>query len=85
MVSKSPTTHGSAELDEDAAKLLALGADPGPTFIVEDCKQCGGDGRRITSRWEWEDTDLGPCLACDGTGRVEIWLTSIEMEDLERE
>ncbi len=26
------TTHGSPELDEDARKLEALGADPGPTF-----------------------------------------------------
>jgi hypothetical protein len=25
-------THGSPELDEDAAKLAAMGADPGPTF-----------------------------------------------------
>lgn len=25
-------THGSPELDKDAAKLEALGADPGPTF-----------------------------------------------------
>ena len=25
-------THGSPELDADAAKLLALGADPGPTL-----------------------------------------------------
>jgi hypothetical protein len=24
-------THGSPELDEDAAKLAAMGADPGPT------------------------------------------------------
>jgi DnaJ-class molecular chaperone len=50
----------------------------------QDCKQCGGDGRRITSRWEWEDTDLGRCYACDGTGKVEIGLEPIEMEDLER-
>ena len=25
-------THGSTELDEDAAKLVAMGADPGPSF-----------------------------------------------------
>ena len=25
-------THGSPELDADAAKLVAMGADPGPTF-----------------------------------------------------
>jgi hypothetical protein len=25
------STHGSPELDADAAKLIALGADPGPT------------------------------------------------------
>jgi hypothetical protein len=29
-------SHGSAELDEDAAKLLALGADPGPTWDEVD-------------------------------------------------
>lgn len=27
-------THGSPELDEDAAKLVTLGADPGPTFAT---------------------------------------------------
>lgn len=26
-------THGSSELDADAAKLIALGGDPGPTFL----------------------------------------------------
>ena len=26
-------THGSRELDEDAAKLAALGQDPGPTIL----------------------------------------------------
>ena len=28
----SKDTHGSPELDEDAVKLLAMGADPGPTL-----------------------------------------------------
>ena len=28
----APGTHGSPELDADAAKLIALGADPGPTI-----------------------------------------------------
>lgn len=29
-------THGSFELDEDAEKLLAMGADPGPAFLTVD-------------------------------------------------
>ncbi len=32
MTDQSQTTHGTPELDEDARKLEALGADPGPTF-----------------------------------------------------
>ena len=28
----TPSTHGSPELDADAAKLEAMGADPGPTW-----------------------------------------------------
>ena len=30
------STHGSPELDEDARKLEAMGADPGPTFADLD-------------------------------------------------
>lgn len=51
--------------------------------VTLDCKQCGAGGRRITSHWEWEDTDLGPCLACDGTGQIEVELQPIGMEDLD--
>lgn len=29
-------THGTPELDEDARKLAALGADPGPAFVKEE-------------------------------------------------
>ena len=47
---KSETTHGSPELDEDAAKLIALGADPGPAFVVIACSCCGGDGTARTNR-----------------------------------
>ena len=32
-----PVTHGSKALDEDAAKLIALGQDPGPT--IEDLER----------------------------------------------
>ena len=71
-------THGSPELDEDAAKLIALGADPGPEFVVMPCIVCGGDGSFDESGDRWRK-----CEACDGTGRVEIGLTSIDMEDLE--
>lgn len=31
-MAKARGTHGSPELDEDACKLEAMGADPGPTF-----------------------------------------------------
>lgn len=50
--------------------------------IVVDCMRCGGDGRIIRSRWEWEDTDLGPCQACDGSGQIALPLELIEMGDL---
>lgn len=29
-------THGSPELDEDAKKLIAMGADPGLAFIKDE-------------------------------------------------
>lgn len=48
----NPTTkHGSRELDADAAKLEAMGMDPGPTWleIFDDddapvCQTCQGSG-----------------------------------------
>ena len=38
-------THGSHELDEDAAKLLALGEDPGPTLDDIDDSLAAGSYR----------------------------------------
>ena len=40
-------THGSRELDEDAAKLIAMGADPGPTF-GQPYLLCGHMDRVVT-------------------------------------
>ena len=44
-------THGSPELDEDAAKLTALGQDAGPEIEdfdfgddSDECWECGGEG-----------------------------------------
>lgn len=55
------------------------------TTQLVDCKYCGASGRRVTSRWEWEDTDLGPCSACDSTGEIEAERAPVEMEDLDAE
>jgi DnaJ-class molecular chaperone len=52
------------------------------TTMYVDCPCCGGNGAHIISRFEWEDTYLGPCEACGGTGQVEVELQPIEMEDL---
>jgi hypothetical protein len=41
--------HGSPDLDEDAAKLLALGADPGPTWDAVD----------ELDRWVFTEEDAG--------------------------
>jgi hypothetical protein len=68
-------THGSAELDEDAVKLITLDCDPGPSFILIPCSVCGGDGSFDESGDRWRK-----CCACDGTGEVEVGL----MEDLDR-
>lgn len=60
------TTHGSPELDADAAKLEALGADPGPTLEdlgvsnLVDCEVCRGTGVR--------DAALNNCSYCGGRG-----------------
>ncbi len=59
--------------------------DQSDTTMYVDCPCCGGNGAHITSRFEWEDTYLGPCEACGGTGQVEVELQPIEMEDLERD
>ena len=73
-------THGGAELDEDAAKLVTLGGDPGPSFVFIPCSVCGGDGAFDESGDRWRE-----CSGCDGTGEVEVGLTSIDMEDLDFE
>jgi hypothetical protein len=84
-------THGSRELDEDAAKLAAMGADPGPTISdifgawdvrVLVCEECGGDGG-----WDYQ---AGPhrvahqtCRGCDGKGHIEVEFLPIGIEDAE--
>lgn len=58
---------------------FALGADPGPEFAVIVCERCGGDGSFDESGDRWRK-----CEACDGTGIIEVGLTAIDMEDLDR-
>jgi recombination protein RecT len=45
---EQPKTHGSPELDEDAAKLVAMGQNPGPT--IQDLEQ------QPVEIWALEDT-----------------------------
>jgi len=77
-IARPRQTHGSVELDEDAAKLIGLGADPGPAFVVMACDVCGGDGSFDESGDRWRK-----CATCDGTGLVEVGLMPIDMEDME--
>ena len=39
---QTQTTHGSPELDADAAKLEAMGADPGPSFHIDAAQKRDG-------------------------------------------
>ncbi len=69
-------THGSPELDEDAAKLIALGLDPGPElkdFVPlrqVACEACGGEGKTWHGNLGGNDPDeySRPCFACGGDG-----------------
>ena len=49
-------THGSPELDADAAKLLALGADPGPTLREIDIEFAAQAFCEASGDYKWEDT-----------------------------
>lgn len=52
------------------------------------CERCGAEGRLYTSRYGGNDPDVwdvGECPNCRGTGREEIPVSPIEMEDLEQE
>lgn len=69
-------THGSPEMDEDAVKLVAMGADPGPTFAQLEttpyppCPECHGevtmrtDGTQNCARcgWWWLPPSKRPSL-----------------------
>jgi hypothetical protein len=60
----SPGTHGSPELDEDAAKLEAMGADPGATLEDLAIAPPGYYKRVHNGRWQvW-------CDGCGGEGRL---------------
>jgi hypothetical protein len=84
-------SHGSPELDVDAAKLEALGADPGPTLAELSevrvlCEACGGEGRIYKSRYGGNDPDVwdaGPCLECNGTAYVYVEAVPVTLEDME--
>ena len=64
------TRHGSPELDEDAAKLRALGADPGAELDDIDgwieCWNCGGEGWVEDDDPEWQANEK--CEICEGRG-----------------
>ena len=74
---KQTTRHGSPELDADAEKLAAMGADPGATFPDiggwQECWDCGGSGEGDDCMCG-DDTccclnpEMGPCGTCHGEG-----------------
>ena len=49
-------THGSPELDTDAAKLLALGADPGPTLCELDIEFAAQAFCEASGLYTWDAT-----------------------------
>jgi hypothetical protein len=46
------------------------------------CDACGSEGRILTSNGGPDEIDHGPCPYCAGTGREEIKVEPIGMEDL---
>lgn len=67
-MAENHTTHGSPELDADAAKLLAMGADPGPAW----CGACGGTGLRFICE------NFTDCSTCGGEGIMSEEPTNAE-------
>ena len=49
-------THGSPELDADAAKLLALGDDPGPSFLDLETEWAAIAFCEASGFYKWETT-----------------------------
>lgn len=81
--------HGSPELDADAAKLEAMGADPGPTWddvseIRVPCEVCQREGRilRSSATKPDEEIDCGRCPECGGTCYVVVEANPVTLEDM---
>lgn len=82
--------HGSPELDADAAKLEAIGADPGPTWqelfeVRIPCEVCQREGRilRISATRPDEEVDYGPCPECGGTCYVVVEAKPAALDDMQ--
>ena len=58
------STHGSKELDEDAAKLEALGQDAGPTMSDIECLLCGDCGWMLDRYDKPQPWRMKVCIAC---------------------
>jgi hypothetical protein len=82
-------THGSRELDEDAEKLIALGADPGPAFLTLD-DLCSPYYRRILSimseKHSWAgggaayvDEVARLCRKCEATSLLDYGCGTVDM------
>jgi DnaJ-class molecular chaperone len=71
----SPATIGAGRPAEYITSARAK-SPPGSTAWHYDargidCTKCGGEGRKLWSRYGGNDPDVfdkGPCEACDGTG-----------------
>lgn len=57
-------------------------AEPEIRYVL--CEHCGSEGRVLTMSGNDPDSerDHGPCPVCEGTGRMEVRVEPITMEDL---
>lgn len=82
-------THGSPELDEDAEKLLAMGADPGPTFLTLDDLCSPGyraqlNEMAVKRAWAgggkaYVDELLRLCLKCEAKSVIDYGCGFVDM------
>lgn len=72
-------THGSPELDEDAAKLIAMGVDPGPTMSAQPYLLCGHLDRVVNYNDSLYVMDHKTSIQTIGTYYFDQWSPSNQM------